>query len=337
MISTQRMQLKEGSLSVKDFKLPIVTTVVVFITLAMIEVMVKKPLLFMDRLSPGAGWLQVILVSGYAFVVAYNMQDPAKAALWRRRTWLLFSTVFFGQLLLGLFASPIFLMSGTLHLPIPAMIIAAPLYRGELSMMPFLFLTTIILSGPAWCSHICYFGGIDALAATGKTVKTAVRNKFAIKHSILIAVIAASLLLRLLDVPVLWAVPLALGFGLGGVAVIYLFSRTQGRMVHCTMYCPIGTIVQYAKWISPFRMHIEQDCSACGRCSNSCKYDALNREDILKHKPGLSCTLCGDCITSCHSSSIQYKFFNFSSVFSRKVWLCISIALHAITLTLARI
>ncbi|MDD2272470.1 MAG: 4Fe-4S binding protein [Desulfuromonadaceae bacterium] len=321
----------------KNYKLPIVTTFVVFITLAMIELMVKKPLLLLDRFSPGAGWLQVILVSSYAFVVAYNMHDPAKTALWRRRTWLLFSTVFFGQLLLGLFASPIFLMSGTLHLPIPAMIVAAPLYRGEPSMMTILFLSTIALSGPAWCSHICYFGGIDALVATGKTQKKVIKNKFKIKHAILIVVIAASLLFRLCGVPPIWAGSVAFGFGLAGVAVIYLLSRKQGKMMHCIMYCPIGTIIQYAKRISPFRMRIEQNCSACGRCSNSCKYDALNREDILNHKPGLSCTLCGDCITSCHSSSIKYKFLNLPSAFSRNAWLSVSIALHAITLALARI
>lgn len=337
MISMKRKQLKEGRFSVRNYILPIVTTVIVFINLAMIELMAKKPLLLLDRFSPGAGWLQVLMVSSYAFVVAYNMQDPAKTALWRQRTWLFFSTVFFGQLLLGLFASPIFLMSGKLHLPIPAMIVAAPLYRGETSMMPFLFLSTIVLSGPAWCSHICYFGGIDAFAATGKTKKTPIKNKFGIKHTILIVVITVSLLLRLFDVPAIWAASVALGFGLGGVAVIYLFSRKQGRMVHCTMYCPIGSIVQYAKLMSPFRMQIGQDCSACGRCSNYCKYDALNRTDILSHKPGLSCTLCGDCVVSCPSSSIKYKFFNFSGDFSRKAWLCISVALHAITLTLARI
>ena len=305
--------------------------------LAMIELVVKKPLLLLDRFFPGTGWLQVILVSAYAFVVAYNMQDPAKTARWRQRTWLLFSSVFFGQLLLGLFASPIFLMSGALHLPIPALIVAAPLYRGEIAMMPLLFFSTIILSGPAWCSHICYFGGIDAWAASGKKVKKPINDKFKIKHTIVIGVIAISILLGLLNVPTMWAASVALIFGLMGVAVIFLFSRKQAKMIHCTIYCPIGTIVQYAKQVSPFRMQIKQNCSACGHCSYTCKYDALNRSDILNHKPGLSCTLCGDCVVSCLDGSIRYKLFDFSEDLSRKSWLCISITLHAITLTLARI
>lgn len=230
-------------------KLPTVTAVIVFIHLALIELMVKKPLLLLDRFSPGAGWFQVILVSAYAFVVAYNMQDPARTASWRQRTWVFFSSIFFGQLLLGLFVSPIFLMSGTLHLPIPAMIVAAPLYRGETSMMPFLFLATIILSGPAWCSHICYFGGIDAFVATGKTVKTAIKNKFVIKHGILLVVIATSLLLRFFNVPVVWASSLALCFGLGGV---FCFLALRGKWCTAPRIAPSARSSNMPNGFHPF-------------------------------------------------------------------------------------
>ena len=52
-------------------------------------------------------------------------------------------------------------MTGKLHLPVPMMILAGPIYRGHTSVMSILFLSTLILSGPAWCSHLCYFGAID--------------------------------------------------------------------------------------------------------------------------------------------------------------------------------
>ena len=72
---------------------------------------------------------------------------------------------FFGQLALGIFADPIFLMTGKLHLPIPAVILAGPLYRFEGLFMPILFISTLLLSGPAWCSQLCYFGAFDAWSA----------------------------------------------------------------------------------------------------------------------------------------------------------------------------
>ena len=96
------------------------------------------------------------------------MQDPAKVSRWRKYTWFVFSVVFFSQLLLGLLVSDKFLMTGKLHLPVPMMILAGPIYRGHTSVMTILFLSTVILSGPAWCSHLCYFGAIDNLARLRK-------------------------------------------------------------------------------------------------------------------------------------------------------------------------
>ncbi|HDJ22855.1 MAG TPA: 4Fe-4S binding protein [Candidatus Aminicenantes bacterium] len=61
-----------------------------------------------------------------------------------------------------------FLMTGKLHLPVPALILAGPIYRGTLSFMLILFLVTIVLVGPAWCSHLCYVGAWDDIACRRK-------------------------------------------------------------------------------------------------------------------------------------------------------------------------
>jgi len=52
-------------------------------------------------------------------------------------------------------------MTGKLHLPTPSMILAGPAYRREIGFMTWLFLSTIILNGPAWCSHLCYMVSLD--------------------------------------------------------------------------------------------------------------------------------------------------------------------------------
>lgn len=321
----------------KNVRLPLATALTVVCLLTLVQLMPKKPLLLLERTFTGGGWLQILLVASYAFVVAYNMQDPAKSALWRRRTWLFFSIVFFGQLALGLFVSSFFLLTGNLHLPIPALIIAGPLYRGEGMMMPVLLLITVLLSGPAWCSHICYFGGFDNLAATGNPGKTSLKGLIPLKQIIVLVVIVGSVLLRLFGVPLLWAASLALAFGLAGVAVILLYSRRNGKMMHCTVFCPVGTLVHYLKFISPFRLKIMPSCTTCGRCSSHCSYGALSTSDLVKRKPGITCTLCGDCLASCPNNSLQYRYFNVSAANSRTAWLLISISLHAVTLAVARI
>ncbi len=98
----------------------------VFMNLTLINVMPKTPLLLLERLFHGGGWVQVGAISLYAGIVAWHMQDPASSAEWRKKTWFLFSVVFFVQLILGVTLGPVFLMTGKLHLPIPAMILAGP-------------------------------------------------------------------------------------------------------------------------------------------------------------------------------------------------------------------
>lgn len=146
----------------------IITVLLVGGLLSTVQVMPKNPLLIGERLFPHGGWIQVILAMLYGGWLCYKMQDRQERPKWRKRAWLLFSIVFFGQLALGIFADPIFLMTGKLHLPIPAVILAGPLYRFEGLFMPILFISTLLLSGPAWCSQLCYFGAFDAWSARGK-------------------------------------------------------------------------------------------------------------------------------------------------------------------------
>lgn len=109
-------------------------------------------------------------------------------------------------------------------------------------------------------------------------------------------------------------------------------------MVHCTSYCPVGTVVNLTHRVNPFRLYIDdKSCTSCMLCTSSCKYDALNRADILARRPASTCTLCGDCLSSCHADSIRYRFLNLSPGTSRKLYLWITISLHAATMALARI
>jgi polyferredoxin len=143
--------------------------------------------------------------------------------------------VFFSQLLLGIFVSEKFLMSGNLQLPLPFMIISGPIYRGEISVMTILFLGTVLISGPAWCSHLCYFGGLDNfISGNGRSSKK-LKNKFKIKHSVLFIVILVRLVFRWIGVNSLVALSTAIVAGIAGFFIIGKYSRKTGKMVHCSL------------------------------------------------------------------------------------------------------
>lgn len=116
---------------------------ITFTLLGVVYLKVDMPMLLADRFLPGTGWIEIIIASGYAAWVYYHMKDPRHVARWRKAIWLLFTGVFFSQLLLGLVADERFLMTGELHLPVPAVILAGPLYRMQMSFMPMLFLSTV--------------------------------------------------------------------------------------------------------------------------------------------------------------------------------------------------
>lgn len=322
----------------KRLGLPAAVVLGILFLLVPVHMKVAYPMLLLERFVPGAGWLEVGIIALYGAVVAFHMQDPARVQTWRRYTWFAFSVVFFSQLILGLVVNEKFLMTGKLHLPVPMMILAGPIYRGHLSVMSILFVSTLLLSGPAWCSHLCYFGAIDSIAAAGRTRRVPLRYKWALKSTVLFLVVAAALLLRWMQVPSSSATFLAMGFGVTGLGIILLLSSREKRMVHCTAYCPIGTLVNLTRKVNPFRLVIDRDsCTGCMACTSRCKYDALNRKDIDARKPGRTCTLCGDCLSACHAGSIRYRFPGLSARQARNLYLGITISLHAATIALARI
>ena len=321
----------------RQYKLPFTVFILTFILLAFVQVKVERPMILAERFFEGAGWAEILMISIYGAFVAYKMQDPVNVPKWRKITWTFFSIIFFTQLIIGLSGFEKFLMTGKLHLPIPMMIIGGPIYRAQLSVMTILFLSTVILTGPAWCSHLCYFGAFDNLASGGKTSKEILKHKGVIKSTILILVIAMAIILRWLNVSMLLSTLIAVAFGLTGISIMILISIKKKKMVHCVMYCPVGTVVNVFKHVNPFRMYIDKSCTLCMHCTKFCKYDALNPADIKNSKPSLTCTLCGDCLAGCHHNSIKYKFLNMNPDNARNLYLILTISLHAACIALARI
>jgi ferredoxin len=321
----------------KDLLFPLAVFLFVAAILCIIQIQIENPLLLAERFVKNGGWFEIIFISLYGAFVASKMRNAETAPKWRIISWTVFSVVFFSQLLLGILYSDKFLMSGKLHLPIPAMILSGPIYRGQLSIMTVLFISTVVLTGPAWCSHLCYFGAMDAWFSRSHITQGKLSNKMRIKYSLLILIVCTTLLLRWFKIDTGISTLVGIAFGIIGIAIMVFLSRKKGIMIHCIMYCPIGTLVNYFKFINPFRMYIDSNCTFCESCISVCKYDALSLKDLNKKKPGISCTLCGDCLSVCHMNSLKYRLFKFNPEISRNLYLFITISIHSIFLALARI
>ncbi|MCP4155240.1 MAG: 4Fe-4S binding protein [bacterium] len=310
------------------------------VLLAIVLFKVKLPMLLLERFLPGSGWIEVVLAAFYAgwLVEKLSAAGAAHYSRLRRTLWLVFSAVFFLQLAVGLAGIEKLLMTGKLHVPVPAMILAGPLLRGAGFFMPVLFLATLVIVGPAWCSFLCYVGSWDnAAAKVQKEPRPLPKNKTLFRLIILAVVAIVALSLRFAGVDGVVATAAGVLFGIAGVGVMILFSRKNGNMTHCVVYCPIGLLTNLIGRLSPFRLRIADTCTDCGACRSSCRYDALTEEDIKKREPGFTCTLCGDCTGTCKHNALQYRFLNLSPGTARILFLVLVVSLHAVFLAVARI
>jgi len=210
-------------------------------TLGLLYAELSFPVFLLERFFPGFGPVQILIMACYAAWISGKLMDPKRAPTVRARLWLFFSVVFFVQLGLGLAGWEQFLMTGKLHLPVPALIMAGPIYRGEGFFMLFLFLGTVLMVGPAWCSHLCYIGAWDHQASAMQKKPCALPAWTAkIRLILFILVPTVALGLRLAGIDWIWAVAAAAGFGFSGLGIMAVISRKTGIMAHCTVFCPIG-------------------------------------------------------------------------------------------------
>jgi polyferredoxin len=327
----------EGENRSPGFAPPLAAFLATGTLLTFVHLRIDPPILLLERFVPGSGFLEVGLLSLYAAWITHTYLKARSTARLRARIWLLFSAVFFLQFGLGLAGVEQCLMTGRLHLPIPALILAGPLFRGGGFFMPILFVSTVLLAGAAWCSHLCYIGSWDNALARSSRVRDNPSWWKAARGAILAGMILTPLAFRWAGLEGGTTVAMSLGYGLTGVAVMFAFSSRRGTMVHCTVYCPIGLLANWIGRLNPFRIRFDSACDGCGACRLACRTNALTESDVQRRKPGISCTLCGDCLDSCSKNALGYAFFRMSPERSRAVFVVAVMILHAVFLGVARI
>ncbi len=272
-------------------------------------------MLLMHRIAPGFGFMQGFLLSCWAAYVVRLLSHAQTKRQTRMRIWRIFSLVFFGQLALGLVGYSIFLLSGELHLPIPGIILAAPLFRGEGYFMLGLFAVSVFLVGSAWCSYLCYFGVWDATCAEHRRTKPVpkIPPKLATflpwsAPLFFVLTVAAALFLRLWHVPMQAVLALGLLLGLLLFPALVFLTNKYGFSGYCVAVCPLGVLATRLRFLHPWRIRFTAECTYCQQCVKSCTYRALDAQALQNKKPYATCTLCGNCLAVCKHQGCYLDF-----------------------------
>lgn len=273
----------------------------------------RPGLLLLERLLPGFGALQCLLAALWAGWVCGALADQSRAAAFRMRIWKIFSLTFFIQLFLGIAVHGLFLLSGRLHIPVPGVIPAAWFYGQGSVFMLILYGISILLLGGAWCSHLCYFGVWDSLAAGRKppiSGRRMPRSLPQLRWLALMAVIAIPIFLRLANFSIHVAVWSGLMLGLLMLPMSLLVSRRFGVVGYCAGICPLGLLANILSKFSPWRIRREErKCTSCRACIRVCRHGALTENHLVRNAPGFGCTLCRDCLHVCHHDALHLTFF----------------------------
>lgn len=88
--------------------------------------------------------------------------------------------------------------------------------------------------------------------------------------------------------------------------VIILPILTKKR-IQCTTLCPMGALCSLSNKINVFEVCIDKEkCTECMKCTTVCPTLSLDKDEVEKGKPAMTCMKCGKCIDSCSKNAINY-------------------------------
>ena len=314
----------------------------VFLALFYLRRAAPMNFLLLERYLPVLGSVQIFFVSWYAAFISGRLVDPKTSRKARKAAWLVFAVIFFLQFFLGVLGVEKMLLTGSLHAPVPAFIVFAPIFRDAFSMMPFIVLASVLLAGSAWCSMLCYFGPLDSLAAGNKAVRPYpdwMRGLLQYGRAVVLAAGSLlALLLRQAGVGTAAAVSISIAFAVCSLIVMAVVSKRYNGMAHCAAFCPMGLLINLLGRVSPWRLRVDRErCDDCGACEKICKYSAINKESREAGKSLLRCSLCRDCVGVCTSKAL---YIHFPGVTRERAWWVFTglvSVLHAVFLSVAMV
>jgi len=195
-----------------------------------------------------------------------------------------------------------------------------------ISMMLVIWLGISLALGRGFCSWGCFYGGWDD--GTSRILKKPVIRKFnpvfrwaAFAVLILVALWAA---LTLTPQYCNWLCPFktvtefekvtsvetllkTIVFVSLFAALVIILPLLTKKRIQCATFCPMGALCSLTNKINVFDVKIDKEkCNSCLKCVTICPTLSLNKEEVARGKPSMTCCKCGKCIDSCSRQAIHY-------------------------------
>lgn len=224
------------------------------------------------------------------------------------------------------------------HLVIPVVIIPGVLTRtiifpgtlvgtfASIGSMFVLWIGATLALGRAWCSWICFYGGLDeGFSRIGKRprIKHVARAWTYLPFALLVAVVLISAV-SLSPFYCEWLCPFkavteapAITNALALVqtilfvalflALVVVLPLLLKRRAQCGLFCPFGAFQSFTSAISAFDVRIDATkCTACGLCVRTCPTFSLTEESVAAGRTLMTCTRCGRCVDVCPIGAVSY-------------------------------
>jgi len=314
----------------------------VFLSLFLLRKFVPLQLLLLERFLPVIGSVQIFFAACYGAFAVGLLADRRYSRRARFWLWLTFGLIFFAQFALGLLGMEKMLLTGQLHVPVPAFVLYGAVFRETLNAMPFIVLATTLLAGGAWCSLFCYFGTFDALAGNSQPLRPLpVWLVWMLRYgrlAVLLTAIPIVLLLRWAGCNMAGAVSLAVAYAIASLFFMVTVSRKYGGLLHCGTVCPLGLIVRWLGRLAPWRLQVDVSrCDNCGVCEKICRWRAITPASRAMGNSLPDCTLCRDCLSGCSRGALYLRCPGLSPMLANSVFTGLIAALHAIFLSVAMV
>ena len=189
----------------------------------------------------------------------------------------------------------------------------------SIAVMIAIWLAMTLVVGKAWCSYVCFFGGIEegvaAIPKRARLRRIDPRLRL-IPWAILIFIVVLSAATfepvycmwlcpfkTITEYPAVHSVETAIQMGIfitlfAGLVIVLPYltkKRTQ-----CGFFCPFGAFQSLFNKISLFEIRFDREkCVDCTLCRTMCPTMALSAESIREGKTLLNCMKCGACVDSC--------------------------------------
>jgi len=193
----------------------------------------------------------------------------------------------------------------------------------------FLWLLLTLLIGQAFCSWVCFYGGLDEgfsriLKRPLLRIKIPARLRD-FPAALLIFVIIISFLSGV-SIFCLWICPFKFTsefldyqpfikniqtFLFVGIAILFLvvFPLVMKKRTFCSFLCPFGAWQAFVGQLNPYRVSIDKEkCTKCNLCIEVCPVFAITPESLDKQRTLNYCNRCGACIDACPQKAIEFTF-----------------------------